>query len=153
MSEDSYPSETLELIYNEVKDTLNAQLQSLERLNSKASVIIGLVGVITGLSLNLHPLSSPYLFGACMTLFLASIFLSFSAYKVKSYRRDPEPRKITEKYLREDSKKVKKQLIDNFIESYENNGPIIDKKARYINYSLILLFIGLFVLTLSIVVG
>ena len=88
-----------------------------------------------------------------MSLFLISIFFSFSAYKVKSYRRDPEPSALTEKYLREDDKEVKKQLIDNFIESFEENNTKIEEKGEYINYSLILLFVGLIVLILSVIVG
>ena len=153
MNDDTYPLETLELIYNEVKDRLNTQFQSLDGLNTKASVIIGFVGVIIGISLQLYSQSNSYLFGSCMTLFLISIFFSFSAYKIKSYRRDPEPRDLTEKYLREDDKEVKKQLIDNFIESFEENKNKIEEKGKYINYSLILLFVGLIVLILSVSVG
>ena len=152
MNEDNYPTETLELVYNEVKGALNTQIQSLDGLNTKASVIIGFIGVILGISLNLYPHSNPYLFGSCMTLLLISSFFALSAYRVESYRRDPEPRKLTENYLRDDSEKVKKQLIDNFIQSFENNKIKIKKKVKYINYSLILLFIGLIVLTLSILV-
>ena len=153
MSEDSYPSETLDLVYNEVKDALNMQFQSMDGLNTKASVIIGFVGVIIGISLQLYSQSNSYLFGSCMTLFMISIFFSFSAYKIKSYRRDPEPRDLTEKYLREDDKEVKKQLIDNFIASFEENKNKIEEKVKYINYSLILLFVGLIVLISSIIVG
>ena len=153
MNEDTYSSETLELIYNEVKNRLNTQFQSLDGLNTKASVIIGFVGVIIGISLQLYSQSNSYLFGLCMALFMISIFFSFSAYKGKRYRRDPEPRKLAEKYLREDSKKVMKKLIDNFIESFEDNKTKIEEKVKYINYSLILLFVGLIVLTLSVIVG
>jgi len=152
MNEDDYPSETLELIYNEVKDALNTQLQSLDGLNTKASVIIGFVGVIIGISLNLYSHSNSYLFGSSMTLFLASIFFTLFAYRVKSYRRDPEPETLTIKYLRDDCKTVKKQLIDNFIQSFEENKIKIGDKVKYINYSLILLFLGLIILTLSIIV-
>ena len=150
MNEDIYPPETLELVYNEVKDALNTQFQSLDGLNAKASVIVGFVGVIIGISLNLYSHSNSYLFGSCMTLFLISIFFALCAYKVENYRRDPEPRTLTEKYLREDDKKVKKKLIDNSIQSFEDNKTKIEKKVKYINYSIILLFIGLIVLTLSI---
>ena len=153
MTEDTYPPETLELIYNEVKDGLNTQFQSLDRLNTKASVIIGSVGVIIGLSLQSYPQSNSYLFGSSMTLLMIGIALSLSACKVKSYRRDPEPRALTIIYLREDGKKVKKQLIDNFIASYEDNKTKIEKKVKYINYSLAFSFVGLIVLILSIIMG
>jgi|LGVE01.1.fsa_nt_gb hypothetical protein len=153
MNEDNYPPETLDLIYNEVKDALNTQFQSMEGHNTKASVIIGFVGVIIGISLQLYSQSNSYLFGSCMTLFMISIFFSFSAYKGKRYRKDPEPRALTENYLREDDKTVKKQLIDNFIVSFEDNKTKIEEKAKYINYSLIFLFIGLIVLISSIIVG
>jgi len=98
MNEDTYPPETLELIYNEVKDALNMQFQSMEGLNTKASVIIGFVGVIIGISLNLYSDENPHLFIGSMLLFLGAAFLSFFAYKVKSYRRDPEPRALTINY-------------------------------------------------------
>ena len=153
MNEDTYPPETLELLYNEVKDALNTQFQSVEGLNTKASIIIGFVGVIIGISLNLYPDENSHLFFGSMFLFLGAAFLSFSAYKVEGYRKDPEPRKLTEKYLREDDKKVRKQIIDNFIQSCEDNKNRIEKKVKYINYSLVLLFIGLIVLTLSVIVG
>ena len=153
MNKDNYSPETLELIYNEVKDRLNTQFQSSDGINTKASVIIGFVGVMIGISLQLYSQSNSYLFGSSMTLLMISIFLSFSAYKSKSYRRDPEPRDLTEKYLREDDKEVKKQLIDNFIVSFEDNKTKIEEKVKYINYSLILLFIVLIVLILSIIVG
>ena len=151
MNKDNYSPETLELVYNEVKDRLNTQFQSSDGLSTKASVIIGFVGVMIGISLQLYSQSNSYLFGSSMTLLMISIFLSFSAYKVKSYRRDPEPRALTVGYLMEDGKTVKKQLIDNFIVSYEDNKTKIEGKVKYINYSLILLFIGLTVLTLSVV--
>jgi hypothetical protein len=122
MNEDTYPPETLELIYNEVKDALNTQFQSMEGLNTKASVIIGFVGVIIGISLNLYSDENSHLFIGSMLLFLGAAFLSFFAYKVKSYRRDPEPRALT-------------------------------IKVKCINYSLILLFMGLIVLISSIIVG
>ena len=151
MNEDDYPSETFELVYNEVKDALNTQLQSLDGLNTKASVIIGFVGVIIGISLNLYSYSNSYLFGLSMTLFLISIFFTLYAYKVESWRSDPEPRSLTKKYVKMCDKTVKKQLIDNFILSFEDNKIKIEKKVSYINYSLILLFIGLIILTLSII--
>ncbi len=133
MDEDTYPPETLELVYNEAKDALNTQFQSLDGLNTKASVIIGFVGVIIGISLHLYSQSNLYLFGSCMTLFMISIFFSFSAYKSKRYRKDPEPRALTVKYLMEDDKTVKKQLIDNFIVSFEDNKTKIEEKVKYIN--------------------
>ncbi|NAS89829.1 hypothetical protein C4E24_08900, partial [ANME-1 cluster archaeon AG-394-G21] len=105
------------------------------------------------ISLQLYSQSNSYLFGSCMTLFLILIFFSFSARKSKSYRRDPEPRALTEKYLRGDSKTVKKQLNDNFIESFEENKTKIEEKVKYINYSLIFLFIGLVVLISSTILG
>ena len=87
-----------------------------------------------------------------MTLFLISIFFALYAHKVENYWRDPEPRKLTENYLRKDDARVKKQLIDNFIQSFEDNKIKIEKKVKYINYSLVLLFMGSIVLTLSIIV-
>ena len=150
MNEEEGTSETLELVYSEVKDALNTQFQSLDGLNTKASVIVGFVGVTIGISLNLYLHSNSYLFGSCMTLFLISIFFALYAYRVENYRRDPEPRKLAENYLREGDKKVKKRLIGNFIQSFENNEIKIKRKGRYINYSLVLLFIGLIVLTVSI---
>ncbi|KAF5437576.1 hypothetical protein C5S35_03375 [Candidatus Methanophagaceae archaeon] len=153
MNEDTYPPETLDLVYNEVKDALNMQFQSMDELNTKASVIIGFVGVIIGISLQLYSQSNSYLFGSCMTLFLISIFFSFSAHKGKRYRKYPEPRALTVKYLMGNDKTVKKQLIDNFIVSFEDNKTKIEEIFKYISYSLIFLFIGLIVLILSVIVG
>lgn len=153
MNEDTYPPETLEIIYNEVKEALNTQFQSIDSLDTKASVIMGFVGVIIGISLNLYSDKNLLLFVGGMLLFLGAAFLSSYAYMVKGYRKDPEPRGLTEKYLRENDKKVRKQLIDNYIQSFEHNKNEIEKKAKYINYSLALMFIGLISLILSIIGG
>lgn len=154
MNADDYPLETLELVYKEVDNALNRQFQSLDGLNTKASVIIGFIGMTLGISLNLYPHSNAYPFVSCMTLFLISFFFAlYASYRVKGYMRDPGPRKLTENYLSEDCAKVKKQLIDNFIKSFEYNKTKIEKTVKYINYSITLLFMGLIVLTLSILVG
>lgn len=88
-----------------------------------------------------------------MALFIISVLFSFSAYRVKRYRKDPEPRSLREKYLMEDYKTVKRQVIDNFIVSFEYNKIKVEHKVRYINCSLTFLFVGLIVLILSIIMG
>ncbi len=42
MKEDTYPLETHELVYNVVKDALNTQFQSLDRLNTIQKQVLSL---------------------------------------------------------------------------------------------------------------
>ena len=140
--------ETLDLIYNEVKEALDTQLQTVDGHNTKTSVIIGCVGVILGIALNLTYFN--YLFFIGLSFLLLSFLLSLYSFKIVGYRRDPNPKSLWDKYSTEDKETIKKQLIYNFIESHNENEENINKKTKYINASLCFLFAGLILLTLSI---
>mgnify|MGYP001604576990 FL=1 len=51
MANNKPKSETLDLIYKEVKDRLDSQLNSISDLDKKAVTTIGFVGIVVGLIL------------------------------------------------------------------------------------------------------
>lgn len=150
--------QTLELMYNEVKVRLELRITSIKTIENKAHSIIGFVGVITGLGITCGnfliskagvsfsdfekgTIFSIYIVG--MASFLLSVCFAFLAYKIESYRLDPDPKKLLEKYFYYPYTKVLSQLLDNFAISHIDNGKILLRKAKYVKYSLLFFVVGL----------
>ncbi|MDY6895059.1 MAG: hypothetical protein SVO01_06540, partial [Thermotogota bacterium] len=65
-------------------------------------------------------------------------------YLKESYRRDPDPLLLKEKYIMRDAKPVKVQIMDNVIDSYTENKIKIEFKSKLINPALLFLVVGVF---------
>jgi len=107
------------------------QRESIDALNTRAGLILGLSALI------LTSFMSSWQFDIqCVWfgyLLLISTFgtalFSLFGYMVKSYRVDPEPRPLVKDYLEKPESLTKKQILDNWIESYEKNRHTIGEKA------------------------
>lgn len=165
MKQETIDEETIHLIYTEIKDRTNSQFYSIKELESKASRIIGFVGLVTGLgitwiqfamksdifkSLNFQIEIIVYSFYSIgIFFFLLSVVNSFLAYKVEGYRSDPNPQMLAEKYFYKPSDKLMKQLIDNYVDSYNKNNKIMHRKANRVKRSLSFFTLGLAFLFIS----
>ncbi len=145
---ESREENTIDLIYNEAKDSLNILIQSIDGLNTKTSILIGFIGVILSTILGFS-YSNYCLFVDGLVLLFVALFLCVYSFRVENYRKDPNLKALWDNYSEKDSKTIKKQLIANFIESYDETEAKINKKVKYINWSIIFLFLGLILLTLS----
>jgi hypothetical protein len=151
--------ETLSTIFAEIKERVSSQQNAISLLENKADKMIGFVSLFTGLAIagmqfflkNDLPqlLSKKTLIISCVIYvggaicFLISICLAFVAYKVESYRSDPNPWRLAEKYLFYPHDKLLKQLIDNLADSYKANERIMRRKAKFVRLSLLSFIIGL----------
>jgi|SRR5215216_359032 len=151
--------ETLSTIFAEIKERVSSQQNAISRLENKAEKMIGFVSLFTGLAIagmqfflkdDLPQLLSKktlmvsyvvYIGGA--TFFLISICLAFFAYRVESYRSDPNPQRLAEKFLFYSHDELLQQLIDNLADSYKANERIMGRKARLVRLSLLSFIIGL----------
>ncbi len=144
--------ETLDLMYKEVKDRLDSQFSSISDLDKKAITTIGFVGIVVGLILKWSETllsiktSKVCLYILSLTsiiLFLISIFFALIAFKVKGYRRDPNPVKLVEHYSYKKKYEVLEQIVDNLADSHKENEANISKKGKNINRALLFFFLGL----------
>lgn len=142
-------SKALDLIYSEIKERLDKQLESIDKLNTKAGVVIGFAGIILGATSSLSETPSNHFFILGNFLILISAFLSFLAFSPKAYRRDPDPEGLSE-YLSKSAKDIKEQLIANFIDSFKENEKIVVRNSTNLKLAFFILFIGLVSFALSI---
>lgn len=150
---------TVELIFSEIKDRLKTQKESVAQLENKSSRIIGFVGLVIGLGITLIQLSIKdelfksltnqqiliefIFYAAGIVILLFSITFAFWAFRVESYRADPDPLKLVEKYLYFPHEKLLNQLNENFLECFAHNQKILLRKSKYVRLSLLFFLIGL----------
>lgn len=152
-------TENLKLLFQVTKDELVYQMDVGDKLNTKASTIMGFIGVIVGVifgfTFYLKSLSPQVFYSLKIsTLFLIISFIfALFGFKNEVYRYDPEPKKLVEKYLLENHEKTMETITYNYVESYEENKKKLVKKARNINISLYLIFLSLIILTFGIFWG
>jgi len=138
----------LNLIFQEIKDRLKEQLLSIDQVATKfnfllafnsiiiASILQGFFSLESQNSLNILILFSIF-------LLLLSAFCDLKGLLLQKYRRDPDPKKLFEKYKDSDEDKTKETLIQNYIESFEYNTDRLHKINKYFAYSIILSSVGL----------
>lgn len=156
---------TLQTIYEAIKEKLDIQLRSADSIDTKASVLIGFNGVITAIVFTrLWPKDvnlrlwlcgglNHFFFIAGVIFLMGSIGFAFRAYMTEAYRRDPDPRKLKEKYSMKKNEEVIKQITANFIDSYEENSGKLIKKVKHVNWSFNAIFMGLLFLGLYLFIG
>jgi hypothetical protein len=136
------------LIFQEVKDRLKEQMLSIDQIATKfnfllafnsiiiASLLQGLFNLEVQKSLNSLLIVSVF-------LLLLSAFCDLRGLLLQKYRRDPDPKKLFEKYKDSVESEIKKILIQNYIESFEFNTKKLHKINKIFAYSIIFLSVGL----------
>lgn len=151
--------ENLKLLFNITRDRLIDQMELSSELNSKASTIMGFIGVIVSVVFSLNflfnSLPAIALFSLKITAFFLILAFIFSliGFKNRVYRYDPDPKSLVEYYLLKKSKKSMETIIYNFVDSFESNKVKLIIKGRCINISLYLIFISLLILVIGIFMG
>ena len=141
------------LIYEEIKERLKDQMDSITSIDTKAGIVIALIGAFLGGLVN----SSWFLELPKLQLILVltplviSLTLALVSIKVADYRKDPEPTPLVDKYAEENQEKTQGQLIRNFADSYDKNKRAITKKEWFINASLIMLGVSILFLCITLI--
>jgi phosphate/sulfate permease len=140
------------LIYEEVKRRLVEQSASIKTIDTKAALILSFVGAILAGLVNsswFNGLSSNYHFLILAPLALACI-AALATLLVRSYRSDPDPKKLISGYKDKTEAVTRGQLTRNYEEVFTNNEPIILNKARLSKVSFVLLAVATIVLIFAI---
>lgn len=142
--------DSIEFIYQVVKEKVDLALQDVEHIETKAGILIAFNGVIISLALNIFERANLLLFIIGFGSLLASLYLNLISFKIKRYERDPKPQVFIDKYWNKSKEEITKQLISNLAKNYKYNEAVIFPIGHRINYSMILTFLGLVFLFASV---
>lgn len=133
-----FKEETVDILYNEVRETLNRQFESITALNTKLADIMKMS--LFMIAVVLLTTENSIISGVSLVLLWDAFLISLLGYRNGTYKRDQDPILLREKYITQDTS-LKTHIIDSVIDSYSENKIKIERKAKHIDHSL--LFIGL----------
>lgn len=143
--------QNINLFLELTKERIGRLFYAIERIETKASIIIGFLGIVLGYIL----VGTDRIFWE-LTIFnlgvlslLISFILAFSIIITLKYRDDPDPEKLFCKYKDINPQEVKEQLLSNLIDSYNENKPKLRMKAIFFKHSLGFLIVGLILLAIG----
>jgi len=148
---------SVDVLLEEVRRLLDVQFSQIEALDTKASVVLGSASLIslviasqTSLFSSAPPSSLPAECGfvlagftIAIVLYICIVILVILAFRVRVYTfpLKIDRREIEEDYLPLTEEMVKKQLLSNYLEHLNENTEEIDRKARFVQWSLVVLAI------------
>lgn len=145
---------SLDLIYVEVKDRLDQQFKQIETITTRAGFITGFASLVLATLItirkNMGELCNAeiILLGVAGVLYGLVLFFSYRAYGLKTYTRDPEPRPLRDGYLQKPEYETKRQILTQFIESFDHNTKIINERVKNLKRAIFSLF-GLIIFLLA----
>ena len=152
-----------DLLYENISRKLSQQIESLGSIDTKASILLVMIGVLfTGY---LQLLSNQEMGFKDYEIFVileilsflvagAYVFRAFMLSKKEIWRNDPRPQKLVEIFSKNSSKGeywLKDQIIKNMNEAYEHNDGLIIKKYNYFLSAKCVLYFGIIVLVLHLI--
>jgi hypothetical protein len=130
------------IIYSVTKESLSAQQNQKNALETKSNTLIGFAGGMIALLIGAKdviqsmPSMAKLLVLISVSLFLVSILLATIIGWVRKYRTDPNPSALAEHYLDESEEEVQLQLIANLSNAWENNSRQMERNATILRAAL-----------------
>lgn len=158
-----------QLIYDIITERFRLEWQRIINLDSKATGIIGFVGIILSLQAGLGgflltkvPRDSNFYSPLCLLflsgiiLLMCSILCGLTAYSVKAWKIVPDPKRLIEEYAKKNRSRINilRMESQDLSEAATHNSDINDTKAKCIKIGLwfliggivfVILFVGLLV--------
>lgn len=144
-----------QLLFNEIKERLKDQFESIDSMDTKAGIALGFDGALLAALLNsewFRALPIYFLFPILLLIGLVTAF-ALKAFLVKGYRKDPEPSKLIEGYQGKTEKETLGLLVRNFEDCFNNNVGPIEEKKKYLNWSFKLLALTVGVISLVVLLS
>jgi hypothetical protein len=148
-----------ELVYEEIKSRLDAQHSNVEDLNTKANALIGFGGAILAILLGTQaswlamselPKTLAVIGG---TTLIFSVVFAYRGYNLQSYRADPKPRSLAERYRYKPISETREMLMANLVDSFQFNEKVIKTRVHQIRYSFRLQLLAIILLGLATLLG
>lgn len=130
-----------EMVYEEIKARLSKQQSQIDALNSKANSLIGFGGAILAILLGTQ---TSWLAGNDMSkaltvlggsMLIFSVVFAYRGYQLQSYRADPNPRALAEKYRDKPIGETREALMSNLVDRFESNECAIKLKVVQIRWA------------------
>lgn len=98
---------SLDIVFQEVKERLNVQLQQVDTIDAKAGTVLSVASLVmtlgTGLGVAARPQGidgmSLALVFASAVFYASTMVFGFRGYWLRNFRRDPEPAPLRDGYL------------------------------------------------------
>lgn len=141
MAKNKITTNSDKLIFEEVKERLKDQFDSVDSMDTKAGIALGFNGAILAALLNSDWFRMlPIYFSAFILLVICvATGVALKAFLVRAYKKDPDPSKLIEGYQAKTEKETRGQLIRNFEKCFNENQKMIEDKKKYLNWSFKLL--------------
>ena len=140
------------IIFDIVEKRINYLLNSNDKIDVKASALIGFEGVIISILFSNYSLVKPTvgIFIVGVIFLFISLFLAILSIKTYEFRIDPKPRGLYEGYIEKKTEETLVAITVNIIYSFEENEKINYKKAKLLNFGFYFLLFSLIFIVLSI---
>ena len=141
------------IIFDIIEKRTNSLSNSSDRIDTKASTLIGFEGVIISILFSTYSLAKPAVdtFIVGIIFLFISLFLAILTIKPSyRFRIDPKPRGLYEGYIEKKAEDTLEAIIVNIIDSFEKNEKINVKKAKLLNFGFYFLIFSLIFIILSV---
>ncbi len=150
MAKKDLPS--IDVVLEEVRRKLDFQFEQLNSLDIKASVVLGVAGVV--LTIVLTSLLSGQLAGGtnlqlaktALVIIFVALALSIVKLWIKKYHRPPKLDRLRFHYIVEDSEVTKLRIIDISLRDIDDNDKTLNWQIWLVRCSYIILSLGLVLL-------
>jgi hypothetical protein len=145
-------SDSIELVFSEVRSKLEAQERNLDSLDQKATILVGFMGVILTVLLGLraHHVSAPtkYCWAAATVMVVATLLLLVRALWIKDWHLPPKPDAL-KAYVAEPKRCTLGVLTDSMSKAYETNRKVLAAKVICIKLAYVLLCLAALAISAS----
>jgi len=135
--------DTLDFVFDLVRDAPEKQLHDLEALDNKmvqifgaASIVIGLAGVSDAITD--RPLAADVLLVAALVTYVATAIVAFFHLRLREFRRSLHADVLWDEMWQLDPTQIKHVLVDDVSRAYRHNKLVLHEKGRTILAGLIL---------------
>jgi len=140
------------IIFDIIEKRIDHLSNSTDRIDTKASTLIGFEGVIISILFSTYSLVNPAVdtFIVGIIFLFISLFLAILSIKPSyRFRIDPRPRGLYEGYIEKKAEDTLEAITVNIIDSFEKNEKINYKKAKLVNFGFYFLIFSLIFIILS----
>ena len=128
------------MIFELAKEKLHFQSEQWNAIDSKNAIVLAVYGIILAVFLSLdtkYPLvCSKFILLTWLAIILGGMVCSILSLIPRDIEMPPDIGKLSEKYLEKDEYDTKNSLLSTTEESIKKNDEIINKKTKYLSWSI-----------------
>jgi hypothetical protein len=138
---------SLDLVLDDVRNTLKMQMDDVSTANTKAQSLIGFTGIAVA-ALGIRP-GPPWLPALWAVPVVLTLYFAFRAYRTSDFLTHAKPRHLWDHQVPEKPSETRRFLLEALITYTEHNEPIIRKKNRMLGRAMTWFLVTVCMLVLS----